>query len=436
MPLCFTDLSIGASSNNRAVGDRSSGGGTAALFVREENKKTSFALQHPYKLNDHTSDHDHQNGNDVIKSTKHNTHDDSDSLKNKSSSSAMASISSCISNTNNSENETIHFTTYEVFLFGGFELLTNVKTVEVYVTRSTDTSSRVAEEETYLTTCKGVPIRDLPPLSATPRYIDDGMEGEAKGTLDMSDERVASGEEEDQNVFYKFILVSPGGPKPVQRVRLKFVRSNTLPANENRSIIVHTLKVKGRLADSISTSTAASQQQSSNMMQQISNLPVGSANISSGGIPNNDVQNGLASMMAMVGGGSNGLGSMPMAMQMSPQLLTQQNMQSSNQQQYIQQQQQQQQHLHNNHQQEKNQAEILSSIAGLGMYFKSTELRTSKKVETMISDMEIRIMKRLDILTERLDVIEQSINKKEQCNKDDDDEIGWMWWWWFFCSIV
>ena len=157
-------------------------------------------------------------------------------------------------------------------------------------------------------------------------------------------------------------------------------------------------------------------------MQQISNLPVGSANISSGGIPNNDIQNGLASMMAMMGGGSNGLGSMPMAMQMSPQLLTQQNMQSSNQQQYIQQQQQQQQHLHNNHQQEKNQAEILSSIAGLGMYFKSTEERTSKKVETMISDMEMRIMKRLDILTERLDVIEQSINKKEQCNKDDDDD--------------
>ena len=105
----------------------------------------------------------------------------------------------------------------------------------------------------------------------------------------------------------------------------------------------------------------------------------------------------LASMMAMMGG--NSMMGMPLAMQINPQQQQLKQLQTQpSHQQYAQQQQQQ-----NNHQQEKNQAEIVSSVAGLGIFLRSSEERTMSKLETMLTNMEMRIMKRLDGLDERLD---------------------------------
>ena len=109
------------------------------------------------------------------------------------------------------------------------------------------------------------------------------------------------------------------------------------------------------------------------------------------------------------------MGGMPMQMQMNPM----QQMQTYTTQHHMYTQQQQQRYQQqDNHQQEKNRAEIISSIAGLGMYLKSYEERSEKKLEALLSGMEERIMNRLDTLTQRLDVIEQSI-QREQSNREE-----------------
>ena len=50
------------------------------------------------------------------------------------------------------------------------------------------------------------------------------------------------------------------------------------------------------------------------------------------------------------------------------------------------------------------------------MFLKTSEERTMKQIETMLSDMEGRIMERLDTLAERMDLIESSINDKPDGN--------------------
>lgn len=447
--LCFTDLASTGNSPNRSASENQSStsinadsftqssdapalvqeGGEidqhpTALFVREENKKSSFVLQQPFLLLN-TSENKLHNGDSVpnlsppvdsntdldevdgkATDVQKNHKNEAEKLVGKhaniggkTSLSATASISSCIS----SESPKFIPQAQEMFLFGGFELITNVKTVEVHVTRTSKPG-----EESYLTTCKGIPMRDLPHLATTPLHVDGTrMEGEStiignhddnlckikesQGIKNAHDDGTAKTKERD--VFYKFIFVSPGGPKPMERVRLKFVRSNGVFERAN-SIIVRTLKVKGRLSDSIPPSRAS---------QQSTPQPFSTANLNPG-IPNTKRKgntNNLASMMAMMGG--NGMMGMPMAMQMSPQhqQLNQLPMQSP-QQQYAQQQQQHQ----NNQQQEKNQAEIISSVAGLGMFLKHSEERTMNKLETMLTNMETRIMTRLDGLAQRLDAIE------------------------------
>mmetsp|Transcript_21158 Transcript_21158/g.38305 ORF Transcript_21158/g.38305 Transcript_21158/m.38305 type:complete len:468 (+) Transcript_21158:111-1514(+) len=406
-----------------------------SLFVREENKKSSFGLHQPFALF-YESGHNLQNGDNVPKSAQvsadgyvnadevhdqaigdHQNCDKSDARpvegapaigREKETMVATASITSCISD----ESPRFIPQARETFLFGGFELITNVKTVEVYVTKTSN-----PEEESYLTTCKGIPLRDLPPLMKTPLYIDGTRDEGESTTIENHDGQSCNIKEsketkdalgggatktEERDIFYKFVFVSPGGPKPVERIRLKFVRSNASCVHAN-SIIVRTLKVKGRLSDSIPTSNASQQ----SMPQPP--LPIGTANFNPG-IRNNerkDDMSSLASMMAMMGG--NSMMGMPMAMQMSPQQQQLKQLQTQpSHQQYAQHQQQQQQ---NNHQQEKNQAEIVSSVAGLGIFLRSSEERTMNKLETMLTNMEMRIMKRLDGLAERLDVIEQSVNE-------------------------
>ena len=78
--------------------------------------------------------------------------------------------------------------------------------------------------------------------------------------------------------------------------------------------------------------------------------------------------------------------------------------------------QQQQHHSHlqqqqnNQEEKDKTQAEIISSIVGLGLFLKSSEERTINAMEKMVSGMESRIMERLDGLSARMDTIEQAYN--------------------------
>jgi hypothetical protein len=305
-------------------------------------------------------------------------------------STAAASITSCGSAENG------HIASQEKFLFGGFELIANVGTVEVHAVRSTDASIPSAAEA-YLTTCKGVPMRDLPSLSTIPLRVDgtstDELRKEIKYGLDESTM--------EPDIFYKFIFVVPGGPKPMERVRLKFSRMNVSPVHG--LIIVRTLKVKGRLSDSMP------KKKPERLSTSQSTRPIGSANLFPG-MPSSverrdSMSGGLASMMAMFGGndviGTSSMESSQMnrqqhqIRQMQPQSCNPRNSQH--------------QRNDNHYQQEKNQAEIMSSIAGLGIFLRSSEERMANKLEAMLTGMEMRITKRLDGLAARLDAIEQSL---------------------------
>mmetsp|Transcript_34379 Transcript_34379/g.82198 ORF Transcript_34379/g.82198 Transcript_34379/m.82198 type:complete len:314 (-) Transcript_34379:59-1000(-) len=120
----------------------------------------------------------------------------------------------------------------EQFLFGGFEMTTNTKSVEVYVCY--DESGK----DTYLTTSRGVPQRNLSPIS--------GGKATTEGGLAECDRQGSSAEtppsEENELLFYKFVLVCPGGPKPLMTLTLKFSKQSAA------KIVVRTLKIKGKLA--------------------------------------------------------------------------------------------------------------------------------------------------------------------------------------------
>jgi hypothetical protein len=75
-----------------------------------------------------------------------------------------------------------------------------------------------------------------------------------------------------------------------------------------------------------------------------------------------------------------------------------------------------------NSQQEQKQAEIMSSIAGLGIFLRSSEDRMARKFDTMLSGMEMRITKRLDCLDARLDAIEQNMLHKFSAIDDNDQK--------------
>jgi len=269
--------------------------------------------------------------------------------------------------------------------------------MQVFVTRRSETG------EEYLTSCKGIPARDLP-LQESAQYID----------------------------WFKFVLASPGGAKPVYRVRLEF----GLPSASNQSsVTVQLLKVKCRLSHTEPVSSATTLQ--------------------SGSTPTEGIENNLASVMAMMGnigantrmmppqniertqnaGDMNNLASMltPMgSTRISPQNINpgvkqqpQEDVRSLSDvalmiammgdtrssaalssphstQQSIQQ--------HNQQEQEKYQAQIMSSIAGLGMFLKSSEEKTIDSFETILAQMESRIMNKLDGLSSRMDAIEQNMS--------------------------
>jgi len=292
-------------------------------FAQEENKKSSFILkQCPVNL--------------FIQKQSDDTASNDQAQKRLS---ASASISCSMSDSDETE---IHY------LFGGFELIASIKSTEVYVT-SAETATTAKQDENYITTCKGIPQRD--------------------------------NENEDLGPWYKFIFVMPGGAKPVNNVRLKFVGTSK-PSDDSNSITIRALKLKGRLPGEMQKSTTPQGQGRTNPM------PVTRAS--------NDAGNGdaMAAMMAQMRLSSMGQ-SMPMMMPFSqPQF--------------------QQKHQNNYpEEQKKNQAEILSSIVGLGMFLKSSEERTINAVDKMISGMECRIMERLDELSARMDTLEQKQNHNQ-----------------------
>ncbi|KAL3795115.1 hypothetical protein ACHAW5_011045 [Stephanodiscus triporus] len=425
--LCFADLSLTTTGNLKQLSAATHADSTppsapacaagegrrhpTTFFVREEDKKSSFALERPVVLV-YESVHERRNdGNAETPSLRSadgdvNVDEEREHCNQKSQLSpkgspdtgekftltAAASITSCKS----VENSDI--TSQEKFLFGGFELITNVKTVEVHAVRSTDASTAAAEA--YLTTCKGVPMRDLPSLTANPRCIDGtSTEKRFKEIKHRLDESTI-----EPDIFYKFVFVMPGGPKPMERVRLKFASIDVSPVHG--LIIVRTLKMKGRLSDSIPTKDFEKQSMSQ------STLPIGSANFFPGmpSVEGKDKTNGLASMMAMIGENSlNGTSPMDFHLNQQQHRMRQIQLQPCNPQNM------QHQH-HNNRQQEKTQAEIMSSIAGLGIFLRSSEERVADKLEMMLTGMEMRITTRLDRLAARLDAIEQSMVQESSKN--------------------
>ena len=388
--LCFTDLSSACDNDNSSATvavispsqDAPSKSAAArehqrptALFAREENKKSSFVLPEPLSLNERSSrnsDYDNDDGSPCNEATAGGGKEGTVVSE--------ASITSCVSQIP----PQLAPLGRETFFFGGFELVTNVKTVKVV---------RQSGEASHFTTCRGVRVRDMPPLATPPLYLD-GTEGggTSNGTPCVNEASKQNegdlDESVEQDLFYKFVFVSPGGARRVDRSVLKFVRDDTSSVCA-KTIVVRSLKLKGRLSDSIPASNAAHQPRPQ--------LPLldGTATSHRGGT------SGLASMMAMMGGESR------TGMHMVAPVGSQRQQHSQWQRQQFQQQIQQQQ---TDQSQEKKHAEIMASVAGLGIFMKSSEERTMNKLESLLANMETRIMGRLDVLTERLDALEQSMN--------------------------
>ena len=118
----------------------------------------------------------------------------------------------------------------------------------------------------------------------------------------------------------------------------------------------------------------------------------------------NNAGNGdtMAAMMAQMRLSSMGQGSMPMMMPFSQPKSIPMQFQQHNHHVHAQQQQSSQE------ERDRSQAEIISAVAGLGLFLKSSEERTIKAMEKMVSGMESRIMERLDGLSARIDEIEQN----------------------------
>lgn len=351
-------------------------------FVREENKKSSFALSTAVVLRVQSIEADEAvgDGSDGNCSTS----DDKCT--------SSASISHCSSDQGSSDG---------IFLFGGFELIANVNSLQVLVTRE--------KEEEYLTSCKGIRARDLPQLENTEQT------NQIAGLNDIE--------------WFKFVFASPGGAKPVYRVRLEFPRTANGGQKEVPCVVVRTMKIKCRLNDiEVPKPTDMAHQHAQNATQfptmQNPAAAVGNMNNLASMMSmmqNSNTMNGnqmnaagntniLASMMAMMGNTNSTA---------APALL-QQSMQQS--------------HSSNPMQQQKpdkNHAEMMSSIAGLGMYLRSSEEKRMRSLETMLSQMESRLSQKLDALSSRLDVIEQHISMKRdissansvKTNGNDNDSI-------------
>jgi hypothetical protein len=82
----------------------------------------------------------------------------------------------------------------QIFFLGGFQIVTNAKTIEVYLENGKEDDINKNKDETYLTTTRGIPhkLQDC-----------DG--------------------DDDTTIYYKFVCVIPGGPRAVRKVHLKML---------------------------------------------------------------------------------------------------------------------------------------------------------------------------------------------------------------------
>lgn len=109
----------------------------------------------------------------------------------------------------------------DTFLFGGLELVSNARNVEIYLTDQDD-------KEAYLTTCRGI---------------------------------VAG----DAHTVFKCLLVCPGGPRPVLRLHLKLLSLKPASCTEAR---LYLIKLKGRLPPPKQQQEATATDSSSAALQQ------------------------------------------------------------------------------------------------------------------------------------------------------------------------
>lgn len=344
----------------------------ATGFVREENKKSSFVLSNIVVLKVRS----------VVQA--------GEEVKDGDEASRIIS-SATISHSAERDNG------HELFLFGGFELIANVNSLQVFVTRVESNG------EEYLTSCRGVRARDLPPVE--------------------NQEQMNLVEDFNAIEWFKFVFASPGGAKPVFCVRLEFHVPSTNNSDRNASpVVVRSMKTKCRL-NGVDTKPAAAahhvqnthhlqgtqplQQPAANnisnlafmsMMQNTRamnhNMPTSQYNIDHSSDQSGGNTTNLSSIMAMMGNMNSPAAAVQHqtnpALPSNPMPLLHQ--------------QQAEQKL------EKNHAEMMSSIAGLGMYLKSSEEKTMKSLETMLSQMESRLSQKLDVLSYRLDAIEQQLS--------------------------
>lgn len=146
------------------------------------------------------------------------------------------------------------------FVLGGFELVSNSRSIEVYVTDDD-------KKEEYLTTCRGIKV------------------------------------DTNSDLWYKVLLVVPGGPRSMTRLRLKML--SIRPPKSTKSIL-QLLKVKGRLPQieiqqqATMPATAAATRSSIPMQQQQQQHAATSPSGAAGGLDASDISAAMAGMQFMV----------------------------------------------------------------------------------------------------------------------------------------
>ncbi len=433
----------------------------STLFLLDESKKSSYSLSGPVALNtilEYEDRRDNDESNQLLETVEkciNEAENDNDFVADSNSHSPQlfqafsnqrhptnpdpktkVASSSIDCSTQGSKIDTVqpdiagvpkaNSQSNETFLFGGFELITNARSVAVYALRVNGKSatSTGCEDEAYLTTCKGIPARDLPPVENLPSS-NNGSGGNNGNSI--------------ENLWFKFIFVSPGGPKPVKYVRMKYFGDL---ASAPQNIIVRLLKIKCRLPDP--NQVPLEQPKITQQFAFPSNLLSGMMNTANERSKHNEFSSMMTLMSQMGSEGVNGAMKTNNSVRMdtsSVTIPTNQRKQQREQAQPVSLQQPQlnpqmnlQQTFHQNHlnslkqqqireQQDRQQAEIMSSVAGLGIFLKSSEERAMKSFDSSLSAMEDRILKKLDSLSRRLEIIEQHVLQKgeKQINHREGD---------------
>jgi hypothetical protein len=109
-----------------------------------------------------------------------------------------------------------------IFMLGGFQLVSNAKAIEVYITKakmsSTTGKYKVSSKEEYLTTIRGYLVKDA--AAAAPSTSASSATEPSTGNDDNNGN---SSNKNSSDCLYKVLCVVPGGPRPVYCVHLKLL---------------------------------------------------------------------------------------------------------------------------------------------------------------------------------------------------------------------